>query len=127
MRKSRYTAEQISKAIKDSESGIKVKYICESLGISEATFYSWKKKYAGLSTEQGKKIRELEETLNNLTRELQQLTSDKALLQSIMKAFFTTRDKRKVVAYLQDTHNIGTRRSCRLVNISRSVFHYPQK
>lgn len=43
MRKSRYTEEQITSAIKASESGIKVKEICDELGISEATFYSWKK------------------------------------------------------------------------------------
>ena len=63
MRKSRYTEEQITSAIKASESGIKVKEICDELGISEATFYSWKKKYAGLSSEEGRKIKELEEKL----------------------------------------------------------------
>lgn len=125
MRKSRYTAEQISRAIKDSEEGIKVKQICENLGISEATFYSWKKKYAGLNSEQGRKIKELEESLHSLSRELQLISSDKELLQSIVKKFFTTGDKRKAVTFLQDTHNVGTRRSCRLLNISRSVYHYP--
>lgn len=125
MRKSRYTAEQISKAIKDSEDGIKVKQICEQLGISEATFYSWKKKYSGLSSEQGRKIKELEEALYSMTREVQLLSSDKELLQSIVKSFFTTGDKRRAVTFLQDNHNIGTRRSCRLLNISRSVYHYP--
>lgn len=43
MRKSRYTEEQITSAIKASENGIKVKEICDELGISEATFYSWKR------------------------------------------------------------------------------------
>jgi len=64
MRKSRYTEEQITSAIKASESGIKVKEICDELGISEATFYSWKKKYAGLSSEEGRKIKELEEKVH---------------------------------------------------------------
>ncbi|ARJ42212.1 transposase [Pantoea alhagi] len=125
MRKSRYTEEQITNAIKASECGVKVKDICEDLGISEATFYSWKKKYAGLSSEEGRKIKELEERLQALNRELQILSSDKAMLQSVVKNFFTTNDKRQAVNYLQDTFEIGTRRSCRLLDISRSVYHYP--
>lgn len=125
MRKSRYTEEQITNAIKASECGVKVKDICEDLGISEATFYSWKKKYAGLSSEEGRKIKELEEKLQTLNRELQMLSSDKAMLQSVVKNFFTTNDKRQAVNYLQDTFEIGTRRSCRLLDISRSVYHYP--
>ncbi|MFD1802087.1 transposase [Mixta tenebrionis] len=125
MRKSRYTEEQITNAIKASECGVKVKDICEDLGISEATFYSWKKKYAGLSSEEGRRIKELEEKVQALSRELQTLTSDKAMLQSVVKNFFTTNDKRQAVNYLQDTFEIGTRRSCRLLDISRSVYHYP--
>ncbi|AUY26776.1 transposase [Mixta calida] len=125
MRKSRYTEEQITNAIKASECGVKVKDICEDLGISEATFYSWKKKYAGLSSEEGRKIKELEEKVQALNRELQMLSSDKAMLQSVVKNFFTTNDKRQAVNYLQDTFEIGTRRSCRLLDISRSVYHYP--
>ncbi|WP_034911534.1 MULTISPECIES: transposase [Erwinia] len=125
MRKSRYTEEQITSAIKASERGVKVKEICEELGISEATFYSWKKKYAGLSSEEGRKIKDLEERLHYVQREMQTLMSDKEMLQSVLKNFFTTNDKRQAVNYLQDTFEIGTRRSCRLLDISRSVYHYP--
>ncbi|MFH8133061.1 transposase [Pantoea osteomyelitidis] len=125
MRKSRYSEEQITNAIKASESGVKVREICEELGISEATFYSWKKKFSGLSSEEGRKIRELEEKLQTLTRELQTLSSDKEMLQSVLKNFFTTNEKRQAVNFLQNTFDIGTRRSCRLLDISRSVYHYP--
>lgn len=125
MRKSRYTEEQITNAIKASECGVKVKEICEDLGISEATFYSWKKKYAGLSSEEGRKIKELEDKMHTMARELQTLSSDKEMLQSVLKNFFTTNDKRLAVNFLQDTYEIGTRRSCRLLDISRSVYHYP--
>ncbi|MFU9136930.1 transposase [Erwinia tasmaniensis] len=125
MRKSRYSEEQITNAIKASDSGVKVKEICEELGISEATFYSWKKKYAGLSSEEGRKIKELEDKVHHFERELQILSSDKEMLQSVLKNFFTTHDKRQAVNYLQDTFEIGTRRSCRLLDISRSVYHYP--
>ncbi|MBP2169361.1 putative transposase [Erwinia toletana] len=125
MRKSRYSEEQITSAIKASECGVKVKEICDELGISEATFYSWKKKYAGLSSEDGRKIKELEEKLQAVEREVQMLSADKEMLQSVLKHFFTTNDKRQAVNFLQDTYEIGTRRSCRLLDISRSVYHYP--
>lgn len=124
MRKSRYTEEQITSAIKASENGSRAKDICDSLGISEATFYSWKKKYAGLDSEQGRKIRELEEALQSLSRELQQLAGDKEMLQGVVKNFFSTGDKRQAVNFLQETYQIGTRHSCRLLDISRSVYHY---
>ncbi|KAB8310107.1 transposase [Erwinia endophytica] len=125
MRKSRYTEEQITNAIKASECGVKVKAICEELKISEATFYSWKKKYSGLFSEEGRRIKELEERLHSMERELQILSSDKEMLQSVLKNFFTTNDKRQAVNFLQNTYDIGTRRSCRLLDISRSVYHYP--
>lgn len=125
MRKSRYSEEQITNAIKASETGVKVREICEELGISEATFYSWKKKFSGLSSEEGRKIKELEGKLQNLSRELQALSSDKEMLQSVLKNFFTTNEKRQAVNFLQTTFDIGTRRSCRLLDISRSVYHYP--
>ncbi|MCU5772588.1 transposase [Erwiniaceae bacterium BAC15a-03b] len=125
MRKSRYSEEQITNAIKASECGVKVKEICDELGISEATFYSWKKKYAGLSSEDGRKIKDLEEKLQAVEREVQMLSADKEMLQSVLKHFFTTNDKRQAVNFLQDTYEIGTRRSCRLLDISRSVYHYP--
>ncbi|QKJ88912.1 Transposase [Paramixta manurensis] len=127
MRKSRYSEEQITSAIKASECGVKVKEICDELGISEATFYSWKKKYSGLSSEEGRKIKALEEKVQSLLRELQSLNDDKEMLQSVLKTFFTTDDKRQAVNFLQNTYDIGTRRSCRLVAISRSVYHYPDQ
>lgn len=125
MRKSRYTEEQITSAIKASENGDSVKEICDTLGISAATLYSWKKKYAGLSSENGRKMKDLEEKLHSIERELRALSSDKEMLQSVLRHFFTTKDKRQAVNFLQNIYQIGTRRSCRLLDISRSVYHYP--
>lgn len=48
MKTSRFTEEQIAFAIKRSELGTKVQEICRKMGISDATFYKWRQKYAGL-------------------------------------------------------------------------------
>ena len=48
MKKSRYTEEQIAYALRQGETGTRVEDICRQMGISDATYYNWKKKYGGL-------------------------------------------------------------------------------
>ena len=79
--KKRYTEEQIIKAIKEHESGIKVDDICRRLGISSGTFYNWRSKYAGLEVNEAKRLRELEIENNKLKRML----ADKLLEVEAMK------------------------------------------
>ena len=66
--KKRYTEEQIIKAIKRYESGVKVEDICRDLGISNGTFYNWRSKYAGLEVNEAKRLRELESENNKLKK-----------------------------------------------------------
>lgn len=58
--KKRYTEEQIIKAIKQHEAGVKVEDICREMGISNGTFYNWRSKYAGLKVNEAKRLNELE-------------------------------------------------------------------
>ncbi|MCB1604633.1 MAG: transposase, partial [Xanthomonadales bacterium] len=60
MKKKRFTEEQIIRAIKQHESGVKVDDICRQLGISNGTFYNWRSKYAGLEVSEAKRLKELE-------------------------------------------------------------------
>ena len=48
MKKTRYTEEQIAFALKQAETGTRVGEVCRKMGISEATYYNWKKKFSGL-------------------------------------------------------------------------------
>jgi putative transposase len=66
--KKRYTEEQIIKAIQQHESGMKVDDICRELGVSSATFYNWRSKFAGLEVNEAKRLRELEIENNKLKR-----------------------------------------------------------
>ena len=65
MKKSRYTEEQIAYVLRQAESGTPVSDVCRSTGISEATFYNWKKKYASLGVSD-------KATLNALETQLKQ-------------------------------------------------------
>lgn len=79
--KKRYTEEQIIKAIKQHEAGVKVDEICREMGISTGTFYNWRSKYAGLEVNEAKRLRELESENNKLKK----LLADKMLEVEAMK------------------------------------------
>ena len=57
MKKTRYTEEQIAFALKQAETGTRDGEVCRKMGISEATFYNWKKKFAGLGVTETKVLR----------------------------------------------------------------------
>jgi putative transposase len=61
MKKTRYTEEQIAFALKQAETGTRVGEVCRKMGISEATFYNWKKKFAGLGVTELRRLRQLED------------------------------------------------------------------
>ena len=84
MKVSRFTEEQIAFAIKQSELGTKVDEICRKMGISDATFYKWRQKYAGLGPSELKKLKQLEEENSKLKRLVADLSLDKAMLQDVL-------------------------------------------
>ena len=60
MKKSKYTEEQIAFALKQVEGGVAVKDLCRKHGFSDATFYTWRRKFGGMSVPDAKRLRELE-------------------------------------------------------------------
>jgi putative transposase len=85
MKTSKFTESQIIFAIKQSESGVKVDEICRKMGISQATFFNWKKKYAGLGIAELKKMKQLEEENYLLKKLVADLSLDKQMLQDVIK------------------------------------------
>ncbi len=61
MKASKFTEAQIASALKQAEDGVAVAEVCRKAGISDATFYNWRKKYAGLMPSEMKRLRQLEE------------------------------------------------------------------
>ncbi|CAJ0686088.1 IS3 family transposase ISBcen15 [Ralstonia wenshanensis] len=84
MKTSKFTEAQIAFAFKQAELGTKVEKVCRKLGISEATFYNWKKKYGGVGPSELRRMRQLEEENAKLKRLVADLSLDKAMLQDML-------------------------------------------
>ncbi|EFP64538.1 Transposase [Ralstonia pickettii] len=84
MKTSKFTEAQIAFALKQAELGTKVEEVCRKLGISEATFYNWKKRYGGVGPSELRRMRQLEEENAKLKRLVADLSLDKAMLQDVL-------------------------------------------
>ena len=87
MKKSKLTESQIAFAIKQAETGTRVEEVCRKMGISEATFYNWKKKYGGLGVTELRRLRQLEEENVQLKKLVADLGLDKQILQDVLKKY----------------------------------------
>jgi putative transposase len=85
MKKSRFSEEQIIAVLKEGESGVKVSELIRKYGISDATYYKWKTKYAGLSESDLRRLRILEVENAKLKNIVADLTLDVKTLQEINK------------------------------------------
>lgn len=85
MKRSKFTESQIIFALKQAETGVKVEEVCRKMGISEATFFNWKKKYGGLGVPELRRLRQLEDENFRLKQIIADLTLDKQMLQDVLK------------------------------------------
>ena len=85
MKKSKFTEQQIVFALKQAETGVPVSEVCRKMGIAEATFYHWKRKFSGLGTAELRRLRQLEEENARLKQVVADLTLDKQMLQDVLK------------------------------------------
>lgn len=97
MKRTKFTESQISFALQQAETGVKVEEVCRKLGISDATFYLWKKKYGGLGVCELRRLKQLEEENRQLKQIVADLSLDKQMLQDVLKKSFeaSTKDKRR--------------------------------
>ena len=85
MKRSRFSDEQIAYALRLVESGTPVGDVCRQIGIAEATFYIWKKKYAGLGVAELRRLKLLEGENSRLKRLVADLTLDRQILQEMVR------------------------------------------
>lgn len=84
MRKSQYTETQIAFALQQAEHGTPVREVIRKMGISEQTFYRWKKQYGGLGPSEVRRLKQLEEENRRLKKLVADLSLDKAMLQDVL-------------------------------------------
>ena len=84
MKRSKFTEQQIAFALKQAELGTPVEEVCRKMGISDATFYVWKKKYGGLGPSELRRLKQLEEENIKLKRLVADLSLDKTMLQDVL-------------------------------------------
>ena len=84
MKKSKFTEEQITWALKQADMGTPVEEVCRKLGIAKATFFNWKKKYGGVNTYELRRMRDLETENQKLKQLVADLSLDKIILQDAL-------------------------------------------
>lgn len=85
MKRKRYSDEQIAFALRQADGGTAVEEICRKLGVSEGTFYRWKKQFAGMGTVEIRRLKQLEEENTKLKRLVADLSLDKTMLQDVLR------------------------------------------
>ena len=84
MKKVRFTETQITKILKEYESGIDANSLCREHGISRATLYNWRKKYSGMDSSQLKRLKELEEENRKLKQMYADISLDNVMLKDLI-------------------------------------------
>jgi len=85
MKTKRFSDEQITYALRQAESGMPVADVCRQLGVSEASFYLWRKKYAKLGLTEIRELRQLRDENTRLKRLVADLTLDKHILGEVVR------------------------------------------
>ena len=84
MKKKRFTDEQIGYALRQAEAGKTVTEVCRELGISQQTFYRWRRKFAGMGVAELRRLKQLEKENKQLKRLVADLSLDKHMLQEVI-------------------------------------------
>lgn len=84
MKSSRFTEEQIIRAIKEVDAGRKVADVCRELGVTDQTMYNWRRKYGGMEVSQAKQLKHLEDENRRLKLLLAEATLDNQALKAVV-------------------------------------------
>ena len=88
MKRKRFSVEQIVAVLKQAEVGVPVAELIRKVGISEQTFYRWKKHYVGWEVDQVRQMKQLQEENTRLKQLVAELSLDKTMLQDVLRKKF---------------------------------------
>ena len=121
MKRKRFSVEQIVAIVKQAEMGMPVAELIRRVGISEQTFYRWKKQFTGLEIDQVRQLKQLQDENGRLKKLVAELTLDRAMLQDVLrKKLVKPSCRRAVVTYLCGGYRGSERRACKVVLLPRA-------
>ena len=85
MKRSKFSEPQVAFILRQAEEGTPVAEVCRKAGISEATYYNWRKKYGGLMPSEMKRLKQLDEENQRLKRLVADLSLDKEMLRDVIR------------------------------------------
>lgn len=92
MARKRYTAEEIVNKLREAEvliaKGTTIALVCKQIGVTDQTYYKWRREYGGLKTDQAKRFKQLEQENARLKKLVADLALDKAMLQDVARGNF---------------------------------------
>jgi len=92
MARKRYTAEEIVNKLREAEvliaKGMTIALVCKQIGVTDQTYYKWRREYGGLKTDQAKRFKQLEQENARLKKLVADLALDKAMLQDVARGNF---------------------------------------
>jgi putative transposase len=124
VKKSWFTEEQIIYALRLAEYGSPVADVCRQLGINEATFYVWKKKYASLGVSELRQLRQLQEGSARLRRLVADLTLDKQILSEVIQKNLRPVRRQEITHWIHERFQMSARRPRGLSRMQRSTWYY---
>ena len=124
MKRSRFTEEQILFALKQGDAGQPIADVCRQMGISEATYYNWKKRYGNLGLLEVRELRQLRDENARLKRLVADLTLDRHVLQEVIKKNLATPRRRDIARWIRDCFQLSVRRSCALSCLRNATWYY---
>ena len=85
MKRSKFSEAQVAMILRQADEGATIGEVCRKAGISEATFYVWRKKYAGLMPSEMKRLKQLEDENGRLRKLVADLSLDREMLQDVIR------------------------------------------